>query len=119
MAHSRQTAMLSQHLRLTPYQTYVLENNGMKYDLSRLVKRGDILYAPYLCDDRRGVTEFCARILFGRRADLIGTDRMLVRDRRGIKIYSAGFHSAYKMGVKYYADPMGNRIERNLFTRMR
>lgn len=118
MAHSRQISMLAQHLRLTPYQTYILENNGRKYDFSRLQKRGGILYAPYLCNDKHSVIEYCARLLFGPRADLIGTDRMLIRDRRGIKVYATGFHSAHRMGVRYYADPMGNRIERNLFMRI-
>jgi hypothetical protein len=91
MAHNSQIAMLSAHLRLTPYQAYILEMNEKKYDLRRLVKRGGVLYAPYLCDDRHSVIGYCARMLFGPRADLIGADRVLVRDRRGIRIYPDGF----------------------------
>jgi hypothetical protein len=96
MAQNRQIDMLAQHLRLTPYQAYILEKNNTKYDFSRLVKRGGILYAPYRCDDRRGFAEYCARMLFGPRADLIGADRILVSDRRGIRIYPTGFDSKYR-----------------------
>lgn len=118
MAHNRKISMLAHHLRLSPYQVYILETNGKKYDFSRLVKRGNVLFAPYLCNDRNSVIDFCARMLFGPRADLIGPDRILITDRRGIKIYSTGFHSAHRMGMRYYADPMGNRIERNMFSRL-
>ncbi|MDR0741827.1 MAG: hypothetical protein LBF28_03570 [Rickettsiales bacterium] len=118
MPYSRRVEMLAQHLRLTPYQTYVLGNNSSKYDFSRLVKRGSVLYAPYLCDDKHSAIDYCSRLLFGPRADLIGADKMLIRDRRGIKIYSTGFHSAHRLGVRYYADPTGNRIERDMFMRI-
>jgi hypothetical protein len=96
MAQQRQIEMLARYLRLTPYQAYILEKNSTKYDFRRLVKRGGILYAPYRCDDRRGLAEYCARMLFGPRADLIGADRILASDRRGIRFYPTGFDSKYR-----------------------
>ena len=108
---------LSQHLRLTPYQTYILELNCKKYDFSRLVKRGTVLYCPYLHGDRKRMREHISRMFFGPRADLIGPDRLIIRDQRGIRVYATGFYSARRNGVKYYADPLGNRIYRNMFWR--
>jgi hypothetical protein len=95
MDQKHQIDMLARYLRLTPYQAYILEKNSTKYDFSRLVKRGGILYAPYRCDDRSGFAEYCARKLFGPRADLIGADRILASDRRRIRIYPTGFDSKY------------------------
>ncbi|MDR2412742.1 MAG: hypothetical protein LBD50_00840 [Rickettsiales bacterium] len=64
-------------MHLTPYQSYILEKNFAKYDLDRLSKRGDVLRAPYIYDNAGGMKEFVARIFAGRRADIIGADRML------------------------------------------
>lgn len=108
---------LSALLRLTPYQTYILEKNCKKYDFSRLVKRGMVLYCPYLCDDKKRIVEYVARLLFGPRVDLVGPDRLIIQDQRGVRVYSSGFYSARRNGLKYYADPVNNRVARNMFWR--
>ena len=38
---------LSEMLNLSPYQKNTLAAGAGKYDMSRLVKRGGLLYAPY------------------------------------------------------------------------
>jgi hypothetical protein len=75
---------LAARLRLSPYQTYVLAQNGYKYNLNKVKKIGDMVYAPYRCDSARGFWDEIEKILFGPRADLIGADRMIAYDRRRI-----------------------------------
>lgn len=106
--------MLCDQLRLSPYQSYILQNNSKRYDLSRLQKRGGVLYAPYARDDEN----LLVRLLFGPRADLIGADKLLIHNRRGVKIYPTGFFSAYERGIKYFADTNGNRVGKGLFYRV-
>jgi hypothetical protein len=77
-------------LHLTPYQLYVLEQNGDKYDFNKLAKHGDILYAPYKCEISRSFQDSIKKLLLGPRADLIGRDSLLVFDRRGIKLHRDG-----------------------------
>lgn len=115
MFEKSQIGKLAERLRLSPYQAYVLENNCHKYDLSRLVKRGGILYAPYLSNGANRFRDVLSRICFGPRADLVGMERILVADQRGVKLYAMGFYSAHKRGMKYYADASGNRINRHIF----
>lgn len=104
---------IAQQLRLSPYQTHVLEKNAMAYDLSRLVKRGLVLYAPY-----KEPNHSLAKRLLGPRADLIGEDSLLVCDQRGIKLYSSGFFRAKdSQGRTYYADHNGMVIDRNMMYR--
>ena len=78
---------LSEMLNLSPYQKNALAEGQGKYDMSRLVKRGALLYAPY---DAGGLIGMAADLLRGRRADLIGRNKTLLRNMRGIRFYSAG-----------------------------
>lgn len=106
---------LSEMLRLSPYQTYVLEINYYKYNLSRLVKRGGVLYAPYVVG--AGLRHKMNGFLRGVPADLIGTDRMLVRGCRRVKFFSTGCYIAREGGIRYYADANGRRMGRADFIR--
>ncbi len=102
--------MLAQNLNLSPYQRGVLRENYNEYDISRLVVRGGALYAP-----RRGKRAIFARardIVLGRRADLIGVDKTLVRNRRGIKLYSGGKYSIDIGQYRLYADSSGRPTSR-------
>ena len=118
MLNKTTVVKLSEQLRLTPYQSYILEQNGEKYDLDALVKKGVVLYAPYRCKMTRGFADRIQKIFFGHRADLIGSDRILVRDQRGIRLYATGFFSARRDGKKYYADSAGTHIEKSIFYRI-
>ncbi|MDE6477715.1 MAG: hypothetical protein K2L94_00515 [Alphaproteobacteria bacterium] len=113
-----QVSKLCERLRLTPYQSYILEMNCHKYNLSRLVKRGGVLYAPYLSGAKNRWTDAAARLVRGPRADLIGPDRMLVRAQRGIRFCADGCYCARHGGVKYYADATGRRLTRDDFMRI-
>jgi hypothetical protein len=86
---------IAQSMFLTPYQFYILEQNGYKYDLARIRKKGNILYAPYKCKLAHNFRDAVAKMLYGARADLIGPDRILVLDRRGIKIHNDGTYTVY------------------------
>ncbi|MCL1891966.1 MAG: hypothetical protein FWF97_01560 [Alphaproteobacteria bacterium] len=81
---------IARNLRLTPYQLYMLEHNGDKYDFRHLVKRGDVLYVPYKCELSRDFLDGVKKILLGPRADLIGPDAVIIIDRRGIKLNMDG-----------------------------
>lgn len=78
--------ILAARLRLSPYQTYVLTRNGYKYNLNKIKKIGNLVYAPYRCNLARGFWDEIEKIFFGPRADLIGVDRMIVSDRRRINM---------------------------------
>ena len=105
---------LTQALRLTPYQSDVLKQNCNKYNMGRLVKRGGVLYAPYLL---HGVYAWVVKIVCGAPADLIGQNEMLVRNNRNITFCHDGYHCV-KMGTyKYYADANGHAISRECFMR--
>ena len=60
-----QIEKLSRMLNLSPYQSQTLVGGSDKYNMSRLVKRGGLLYAPY---NMRGVFGRASRnkILCGR-----------------------------------------------------
>jgi len=106
---------ISRRMRLSPYQAYILSLNVHKYNLDGLQKRGDILYAPYRCTLSHNTRDYVEKVLMGPRADLIGTDRMLVIGKRGVRLYPTGFfRAADDYGRMYYADSMGHRIERSL-----
>lgn len=81
---------ISRTMCLTSYQLYILEMNIDKYDFHRLVKHGDVLYAPYKIKIPCNFKEAIKNIFLGRRADLIGTDRLLVFNKRGIKCHRDG-----------------------------
>jgi len=107
---------ISQRLRLSPYQSYILLLNGHKYRLDSLMKRGDVLYAPYVCNLARDAKDYFEKIIFGHRADLIGSDKMLVIGQRGVKLYATGLYRAVdNAGHYYYADSQGHRVNKSFF----
>ncbi len=94
---------------LSAYQKNVLKSNQDAYKLNRLIKHGCVLYAPRTT---HSMSCFIRRILFGRPADLIGTNKMLVRNQRGIHLFSHGFYSVPVGPFKYYADENGDIVAR-------
>jgi hypothetical protein len=109
---------ISDRLNLSPYQRYILETNGEKYNLDHLQKRGVVLYAPYRCSIAKSPRDFIMKHIFGPRADLIGESRMLARDMRGLKIHATGFYSGIEKFHKFYADSNGARISKSIFDRV-
>lgn len=105
---------LADMLNLSPYQKYALAAGGDKYNISRLVKRGGLLYAPY---DTDGILGAVGDLLRGHRADLIGQNKILLRAQRRIRFHAAGFHSVRIGGFMYYADASGAAISRVAFLR--
>lgn len=105
---------LSDILSLSPYQKSALAAGGQKYNMSRLVKRGGVLYAPY---GARGLAGALADLFMGRRADLIGQNKTLLHAQRGIKFYAAGYHCVRIGRFMYYADASGAAISRRAFLR--
>lgn len=95
---------------LSQYQANVLRSHPDIYVLSKLVKRGCVLYAPRAT---HGFYNFIQRLIMGRRGDLIGYDKMLVHNQYGIKLFLDGFYSAPIGRFKYYADDKGNIVARN------
>jgi len=111
-----QIEKLSERLRLSPYQSYILAQNGHKYDIDRLYKRGDVLYAPYRCGLCKDTRDYLRKLIFGPRVDLVGSERMLIVGQRGVRLYATGFYKALdNAGQYYYADSYGTRINRSLF----
>ncbi len=109
-----QIEKLSRMLNLSPYQSQALAMGGEKYNMSRLVKRGGLLYAPY---NMRGIFGAASDMLRGRRADLIGHSKTLLRAQRGIKFYADGYHCVRIGRFMYYADATGAAISRRAFMR--
>jgi len=105
---------ISETLNLTPYQATVLRVGGDKYDLSRLVMRGGVLYVPY---NSRNIIERAVGLIIGRRADLIGGGKILLRAQRRIKFFPGGFHCVRVGRFMYYADAGGAAISREIFQR--
>lgn len=105
---------LANNLNLSQYQLSKLKMGYEKYNISRLEKRGGVLYAPYVS---RGLFGFLERILFGVRADLIGRNKILLRARRNIKFCANGYHSVRVGKYTYYADADGQAVSENDFLR--
>lgn len=105
-----QIEKIAEQLNLTPYQKAILSVAGKKYNMSRLEKRGGLLYAPY---NAKNLMDFFR----GCRADLIGRNKTLLCGHRGIKFYSAGFHAVRIGRNMYYADNNGAAISRCAFMR--
>lgn len=76
-----------------------------------MVKQGNLLYAPYRCNDSCGICDFFSKVINGPRADLIGADRMLIKNQRGIKIYNDGCFKALVNGECCHGDAFGNPIK--------
>ena len=107
---------ISERMRLSPYQSQILLTYKYKYNLDGLRKRGDALFAPHHCNGARGTTDLLKRFWSGPRADLIGSDRMLAVDQRGIKLYDCGtYRASDDNGNPYYADMRGQPISKSLF----
>ncbi|MDR1027535.1 MAG: hypothetical protein LBL46_03920 [Rickettsiales bacterium] len=77
---------LTRRLGLTPFQSYVIRQNGYKYNMSNLKKFGPVVYAPYRCGIPRGFRDAIEKLLYGPRMDVIGTDRMLASDTRRVRL---------------------------------
>ena len=105
---------LTKTLRLTPYQSYVLKNNTDKYNVSRLVKRGGVVYAPHIS---HGFFGYFIKLFRGATADLIGQNKILVHNKRNIKFCNDGYHCVQVGRYTYYADAMGRNISRDEFLR--
>jgi hypothetical protein len=107
-------AKLIDSLRLNDFQQKALFSNPEKYDLDKLVKKGVVIYAPIAkqCKCLKGRIK---RLFFGPRADLVGENKILVENKRHIKLYRTGFyHSKDKDGC-YWADSTGRKISRKEF----
>ncbi|MBD5389096.1 hypothetical protein HDR63_02475 [bacterium] len=90
MDQQTQIEKLAAFLRLTPYQTYILEKKAPLYNLGRVVKRGGILYVPYRTPSAARWRDAAARLLFGPMADLIGPDEMVATGVRGARLLPDG-----------------------------
>ena len=106
------TNKLIDMLNLSQYQSNKLKTNYDRYNISRLQKRGGVLYAPYAT---RGVWQCLIQILFGARADLIGQHKTLLQAQRNIKFYANGYHSVRVGKYTYYADASGRAVSRDEF----
>ncbi len=102
------------NLDLSQYQKNVLISNQDKYDFTGLIKRGGVLYAPYLLRTKN-IFEIVRYALIGKSADLIGQNKMLLQGQRKIKFYAGGFHCVSIGQFKYYADKDGRAVPRNIF----
>lgn len=103
---------LSHNLNLTSYQANKLKLHYDMYNISRLEKRGGLLYAPYAV---HGFWERVSRVLFGVRADLIGQNKILLQAQRNIKFYANGLHCVKIGRYTYYADASGKILSRYEF----
>lgn len=97
-------------LNLTEYQARVLRARRHQYDMTGLVKRGGVLYAPRCAGDGPGIVHYVRRILFGRRADLIGRDKILLQAVRRIKFMADGLHCVRVGQYRYWADKNGQSV---------
>lgn len=100
---------LANSLGLNEYQTAVLRENYHKYDVSGLVKRGGVLYAPRTTG-YSGFRNAIYKILFGQSVDLIGRDKILLHAARHVKFMSGGYHCVRIGQYKYWADKDGNAV---------
>ena len=106
--------VLIEYLQLSQYQSSKLKTDYDKYNISRLEKRGGVLYAPYVI---HGFWNKLFSIFFGRRADLIGKTKIVLRAQRNIKFCANGYHCVRIGLYTYYADADGNAVSRNEFIR--
>ncbi len=104
---------LANNLNLTPYQRQVLKSNRDEYDMTGLVMRGGALYAPRR--RKKGMFSRARDMLSGRSADLIGRNKTLLCDVRGIRFYAGGYYSVPVNNDVFYADATGRIISRDVF----
>jgi hypothetical protein len=105
---------LVQNLNLSSYQANKLKTDYDKYNISRLEKRGGVLYAPYVV---HGFLERVYNLFLGRRADLIGQNRILLRAQRNIKFCANGYHCVKVGRYTYYVNAIGDVVSRSEFMR--
>ena len=103
---------LAHNLNLSHYQSNRLKAHYDRYNFSRLQKRGGVLYAPYAV---HGFWQYVRRILLGVRADLIGQNRVLLRNQRNIKFCKNGYHSVRVGRQTYYANALGQVVSQQEF----
>lgn len=103
---------LADYLNLNEYQAHKLKTNYDKYNISRLQKRGGILYVPYVS---RGLLSNLRALFFGVPADLIGENKILLRAQRNIKFCENGFHSVRVGHYTYYANAAGQVVSKDEF----
>lgn len=104
--------ILSKQLNLSQYQENKLKTQSYKYDVTRLQKRGGVLYAPYVT---HGLFDWCIKFLFGRPADLIGPKYVLLRAQRKVKFCANGYHCVRVGRHRYYANAFGDIVSKNEF----
>lgn len=103
---------LSHNLNLSSYQENKIKTHCDRYNMSRLEKRGGLLYAPYVV---HGFWGRVSRVFFGAQADLIGQNKTLLQAQRNIKFYANGFHCVKVGRYTYYADANGRIMSRYEF----
>ena len=103
---------LSHNLNLSSYQENKIKTHCDRYNMSRLEKRGGLLYAPYVV---HGFFGYMSRMFFGVQADLIGQNKTLLQAQRNIKFYANGFHCVKVGRYTYYADANGRIMSRYEF----
>ncbi|GHT58143.1 hypothetical protein FACS18945_3740 [Bacteroidia bacterium] len=104
-------------MKLTPYQAYVLAANGDQYDLSRIKKRGSVILVPHKCNLTESFKDGVAQVLYGKKHDLIGPDRMLATNVRSIRLYPSGMYKTRDAnGHTCYADNLGRRLSYDEFS---
>jgi hypothetical protein len=103
---------LIHNLNLTSYQGNRIKTNYEKYDVTKLQKRGGVLYAPYVV---HGFWGRLFNVVAGRQADLIGRDRTLLRAQRNIKFCANGYHCVKVGRYTYYANASGNVVSKSEF----
>ena len=107
-----------ERMRLNKFQQNMLFGNPHRYDLAKVVKKGVVVYAP-LAKKSHSFIAALHNFFMGERADLIGENKILVREQRGIKLYATGFYRAKsKNGHCYYYDSVGNKISHDQFRRI-
>lgn len=107
---------LVHNLNLSEYQENKIKSHYDRYNISRLEKRGGLLYAPYVV---HGFWGRVSRVLFGVRADLIAENKTLLQAQRNIKFCANGFHSVKVGKYTYYADARGENISKYDFNKNR
>ncbi len=107
---------VSKQLSLAEFQKNVLRENCDKYNLSGLIKRGKVLYAPHHCN--ANLAEFLQSLFFGKKADLIGANKILLSSARRIKLYAYGYHCVNMGRHKYWADENGQAISKDILEKI-
>ncbi len=95
-------------LDLSPFQAREIYLNRDSYDMSRIEKRGPVLFVPHRAS-------LISRIVHGRRGDVIGRDRMFLAGAQRVKMCAGGYHTGCVGASTYYGTPDGRAIMRDAF----